>query len=65
MNPTKTGDELRSSGRVSSCCYTGEKDLEVITTSGTYPWTFETQMFSTGQPSNGGDVKTFEVMIST
>ena len=40
------------------------KDWEVFT-SGTYPWSFVTQMFHIGQPSHGGDHKTFEVMTST
>jgi hypothetical protein len=34
----------------------------VFTTSGTYPWSFVTQIFHNGQPSRGGDRKTFEVM---
>jgi hypothetical protein len=37
----------------------------VFTTSGTYPWSFVTQIFHNGQPSNGGDRTTFEVMTST
>ena len=36
------------------------KDQEVSTTSGTYPWSFVTQIFHNGQPSHGGDSKTFE-----
>jgi len=28
-------------------------------TSGTYPWSFMTQIFHSGQPSHGGDRKTF------
>ena len=40
------------------------KDWEVFT-SGTYSWSFVTQMFHIGQPSHGGDHKTFEVMTST
>jgi hypothetical protein len=40
-------------------------DREVLATSGTYPWSFVTQIFHNGQPSHGGDRKTFEVMIST
>jgi len=28
-------------------------------------WSFVTQIFNNGQPSHGGDGKTFEVMIST
>jgi hypothetical protein len=31
------------------------KDQEVFTTSGTYPWSFVTQIFHNGQPSHGGD----------
>ena len=41
------------------------KDREVFTTSGTYPWSFVTQIFHNGQPSHGGDRKIFEVMTST
>ena len=41
------------------------EDREVFTTSGTYPWSFVTQIFHNGQPSHGGDHKTFEVMTST
>jgi hypothetical protein len=41
------------------------KDREVFTTSGTYTWSFVTQIFHSGQPSHGGDHKTFEVMTST
>ena len=41
------------------------KDRVVLTTSGTYPWSFVTQIFHNGQPSHGGDRKTFEVMTST
>ena len=41
------------------------KDREVFTTSGTYPWSFVTQIFHNSQPSRGGDRKTFEVMTST
>jgi hypothetical protein len=37
----------------------------VITTSGTYPWSFVTQIFHSGQPSHGGDRNIFEVMTST
>jgi len=35
------------------------KDREVFTTSGTYPWSFVTQIFYHGQPSHGGDHKIF------
>ena len=41
------------------------KEREVLMTSGTYPWSFVTQIFHNGQPSHGGDRKTFEVMTST
>ena len=41
------------------------KDREVFTTSGTYLWSFVTHIFHNGQPSHGGDCKTFEVMTST
>jgi hypothetical protein len=41
------------------------KDREVFMTSGTYPWSFVTQIFHNGQPSHGGDRKIFEVMTST
>jgi len=34
-------------------------------TSGTYPVSFVTQIFYSGQPSHGGDRKTFEVMTLT
>ena len=34
-----------------------EKDREVLTTSGTYLWSFVTQIFHKGQPSHGGDRK--------
>jgi len=40
-------------------------DREVFTTSGTYPWSFVTQIFHNGQPSHCGDRKIFEVMTST
>jgi hypothetical protein len=41
------------------------KDREVFTTSGTHPWSYVIQIFHNGQPSRGGDPKTFEVMTST
>jgi hypothetical protein len=41
------------------------KDREVFTTSGTYPWSFVTHIFHNGQPSRGGNSKTFEVMTPT
>ena len=31
---------------------------------GTYPWSFVTQLFHNGQPSHGGDGKTFDLMTS-
>jgi len=39
------------------------KDLEVFTTSGTYSWSFVTQIFHNGQPSHGGNRKTLNVII--
>jgi hypothetical protein len=33
------------------------KDRGVLTTSGTYLWSFVTQIFHNGQPSHGGDRK--------
>jgi hypothetical protein len=43
------------------------KDWEVFTTSGTYPWSFVTQIlvFHNGQPSRGGDHKTFQVLCAS
>jgi len=41
------------------------KERELFTTSGTYPWSFVTQISDNGQPSHGGDRTTFEVMTST
>jgi hypothetical protein len=41
-----------------------EKDREVFSTSGTYPWSCVIQIFHSGQPSHGGDRKIFEVMTS-
>jgi hypothetical protein len=41
------------------------KDREVFTTSGTYLWSFVTQLFHNGQPSHDGDHTIFEVMTST
>ena len=37
----------------------------MLMTSGTYPWSFVTQIFHSGQSSHGGDRKIFEVMTST
>jgi len=33
----------------------------VVTTSGTYPWSFGTQIFRNVRPNHGGNRKTFEV----
>jgi hypothetical protein len=41
------------------------KEREVLRTSGTYPWSFVTQIYHNGQPSRSGDRKTFEVMTWT
>ena len=40
------------------------KDREVLTTSGTHPWSFVVQIFRSGE-CHGGDRKAFEVMTST
>jgi hypothetical protein len=40
------------------------KNREVLTTSGTYPWSFVTPIFHNGQPSHGGDCKTFEFILT-
>jgi hypothetical protein len=37
----------------------------VLTTSGTYPWSFVIQIFHNGQTSHDGDSNIFEVMTST
>ena len=37
----------------------------MFTTSGTYPWSFVTQIFHNDPPSHGGDRKIFEVLTST
>ena len=37
----------------------------MLTTSGTYPWSFLTQIFHNGQPGHGSDRKSFAVMTST
>jgi hypothetical protein len=39
-------------------------DREVLTTSGTYLWSFVTQIFHSGQPSHDGDRKILEMMTS-
>ena len=72
-NPTKTGGELRCSEEsvVPAPLATNPvinhewgKDREMLTTSGTYPWSFVTQIFHNGQPSHGGDRQNFELMTS-
>jgi hypothetical protein len=40
------------------------KDREVFMTSGTYMWSFVTQILHNGQPSHDGDRTTFEKMIN-
>jgi hypothetical protein len=45
--------------------YESGKNREVFATSGTYPWSFVTQIFHNGQPSHGGDRKPFEIMTTT
>ena len=77
--PLKTWGELRCFGRIAvPTCSTHRvnlgtnpvmshewrKDPKVFTTSGTYPWSFGTQILQNGQPSHNGDRKTFEVMTS-
>jgi len=37
----------------------------MITTNGTYPRSFATQIFRDSEPSHGGDRKSFEVKTST
>ena len=37
----------------------------MLTTSGTYPWSFVTQILHNSQQSHGGDRNIFEVMTST
>jgi hypothetical protein len=73
--PLKTGGEIKCSARVRSSCSTSDtrranlitnpvichewgKDQEVLS-SGTYPWSFVTQILHNRQPSHGGDRKTF------
>jgi hypothetical protein len=34
----------------------------MFSTSGTYPWSYETQLFHSGKLTHGGDHNTFEVM---
>ena len=40
------------------------KDREVLTTSGTYQWSFVTYIFHNGQPVGGCDRKPFKVMTN-
>jgi hypothetical protein len=42
-----------------------DKNRNVFMTSETYPWSFVTQIFHSGQSNHGGDGKTFEVMTLT
>ena len=42
-----------------------KRQREVLTKSGTCPGSFVTQILHNGQPSHGGNRKTFEVMTST
>ena len=37
------------------------KDRVLLTTNGTYPWSFVTQIFRNGLQSHGGDRKTTDV----
>ena len=46
-------------------CHERGKNREVLTISGTSSWSLVTQKLRNGQPSHGGDRKTFEVMTST
>jgi hypothetical protein len=48
--------------RIGLLLHVNLQNREVLTTSGTYLWSFVTQIFHNGQPSHGGDRKTFEVM---
>ena len=40
-----------------------EENWELFTTSGTYPWSFVTNIFHNGQPKHGGDRKAVEEMV--
>jgi hypothetical protein len=42
-----------------------EGTLVLVIIIGSYTWSFVTQIFHNGQPSHGGDRKTFEAMTST
>jgi hypothetical protein len=68
--PLKTGGEHRCSEKVSSSCSssgtrraTNSVICRKFTTSGTYPWSFVTQIFHSGQPSHGGDRKTYSLPV--
>jgi hypothetical protein len=37
----------------------------VLTTNGTYPWSFVTQIFHNVQPCHGGERKRFEIITPT
>jgi hypothetical protein len=52
-------------GQLVSIIHEWRKDQEVFATSGTYAWSFVTQIFHSSQPSHGGNRKTCEVMTST
>ena len=41
------------------------KGPKVLTTGGTYPWSFETQLFHIGKPNHCDNGKAVEVMTST
>jgi len=45
-------------------CHESCEDVIVVTTNGTYLWSFVTQISRNGYPSHCCDRKTFEVMIS-
>ena len=73
--PLKTGGEFRCSGKVSSSCSTsGTRRVNLVTNPViSREWgknrevftTFVTQIFHSGQRSQGGDRKSFKVMTST
>jgi hypothetical protein len=56
-----------SEGRLRTKLYDKRDDfnIPIVTTNGTYPLSFLTQIFHSGQPCHGGDQKTFEVMTLT
>ena len=68
--PLTIGGELRCSGWVTSSCSTSgarrvNLDTNPVISHEWGTWSFVTQIFRSGQPSHGGDCKTFEVMTST